>query len=157
MADIHHADVLRINEGSRPAVAALDHAELERLIACGGLHLVAEADDRAIVGYALTFTDGDRYDGEEFRYFTAHLHRPFVYIDQVAADRSRKREGIGRKLYEALVAHARARAVATLCCEVNTSPPNPASLEFHRQLGFTPIGEHTVLDGRRVTFLVSDL
>jgi uncharacterized protein len=149
--------VLRINTGSRPAVAPLDHAELRRLLACGGLHLVAVADDRAVVGYALTFGSADQYDGEEFRYFTAQLDRPWLYIDQIAADRDRQRAGIGRTLYEALMAHARANGIAALCCEVNTSPPNPASLAFHRQLGFEPIGDETVIDGRTVAFLVCEL
>lgn len=157
ISDADHADVLRINETSRPAVAALAHADLRRLLVMGGLHLVAEADDQTVVGYAFSFANGDSYDGEEFRYFATHLHQPFIYIDQVAAARHRQREGIGRKLYAALVDHARTLGISTLCCEVNTSPPNPASLEFHRRLGFECIGEGSILDGREVAFLVWNL
>lgn len=151
--DADHADVLRINQGSRPAVAALEQAELSRLLACGGLHLVAEANDRTVVGYAFTFANGDPYDGEEFQYFSTRMHRPFIYVDQIATARHMQREGIGRKLYAALVEHAAACGIDTLCCEVNTSPPNPASLDFHRRLGFECIGEGTVADGRKVAFL----
>lgn len=157
ISDADHADVLKINEASRPAVAALAPADLRRLRVLGGLHLVAEADDQTVVGYALSFANGDSYDGEEFRYFAARLHQPFIYIDQVAAARHRQREGIGRKLYAAFVDHARARGICTLCCEVNTSPANPASLEFHRGLGFECVGEGTILDGRKVAFLIWNL
>lgn len=93
MYDTDHAEVLRINEDSRPAVAALDPAELRRLLALGGLHLVAEAEDGSIAGYALAFGDDDPYDGEEFRYFCHRLAPSFLYIDQIAADRRRQRAG----------------------------------------------------------------
>lgn len=149
--------MLSINERSRPEVAALDPTELARLMSLGGLHLVAEAGDRTVVGYALAFANGDPYDGEEFQHFTARLRQPFIYIDQVAAVQDRQRQGIGRKLYAALAEHAKARSITTLCCEVNTSPPNPVSLEFHRRLGFEQFDQGTVLDGRRVAYLVSHL
>ena len=146
--------MLRINAASRPAVAPLGDAELRRRLACGGLHLVAEADDRSVAGYALTFANGDPYDGEEFRYFNGRMRQHFIYIDQVAADRHRRRAGIGTKLYGALLDHARERGIGILCCEVNTSPPNPASLAFHLQLGFSSIGTGTTGDGGTVAFLV---
>ena len=145
---------MTINAGSRPAVAPLDRAELGRLRAFGGTHLVAVADDRAVVGYLLAFAQSCAYDGEEFRYFVAQLRQPFLYVDQVAVDPQRKRSGIGGKLYAALLEHARAQQAQLLCCEVNTTPANPASLDFHWRLGFAPIGNGDTLDGRRVTFLV---
>lgn len=111
-------------------------------------------DDGAVVGYLLAFAHDCAYDGEEFRYFVAHLQQPFLYVDQLAVDPQRKRLGIGGQLYAALFERARARQVELLCCEVNTAPPNPASLEFHRRLGFAAMGNGDTLEGRRVTYLV---
>lgn len=152
-----HAAVLRINAGGRPGVAPLEGAELGRLLACGGLHLAALAGDRTIVGYALTIFSGDPYDGEEFRYFADRFDQPFIYIDQVAIDRQRKRQGVGSKLYGALIDRARARGIGMLCCEVNTAPANPVSLEFHQRLGFACIDAGSVRDGRQVAFLTKAL
>jgi predicted GNAT superfamily acetyltransferase len=145
---------LGINASSRPAVAALDAAELDRLLALSNHHLVAATAEGAVVAYLLAFDDGCAYDGEEFQYFLAQLRRPFFYADQIAVESGRIGSGLGRQLYETLLAHARARNVATLCCEVNTVPPNPASLHFHRRLGFTVMGIGDTLEGRRVAFLV---
>ena len=128
-------------------------AELGRLLAFGGIHLVAVGDEATVVGYMLACMRTDGYDGEEFRYLVERIRRPFLYVDQLAVEPRRKRSGVGGKLYEALIEHARARDVECLCCEVNSSPPNPASLDFHVRLGFTAIGTGDTLDGRRVTFL----
>jgi hypothetical protein len=154
LAEADRAGILKINAGNGPAVAALDRAELDRLLALSDTHRVAAAGDGAVVAYMLVFAHRCAYDGEEFQYFLAHLGEPFLYVDQVAVDPGRKRSGIGRQLYQALIELARTRQIGALCCEVNTIPSNPASLEFHRQLGFTAVGNGDTLDGRRVTFLV---
>ena len=148
---------MSINAGARPAVAPLDAAELDRLRGLSSQHLVAVTDAGVVVGYLLAFDDRCAYDGEEFQYFLAQLRRPFFYTDQIAVEPARRGSGLGRQLYEALIARARAQQVEMLCCEVNTVPPNPASLDFHRWLGFTVIGNGDTLDGRRVAFLVRKL
>jgi hypothetical protein len=157
IADADHSEVLSINAGSRPAVALLDRIELRRLLACGGLHLAAVADDRTIVGYTLAFLNADPYDGEEFGYFLAHIQKPFIYIDQVAVRHRRQRAGVARKLYEALIEHAKAREIDVLCCEVNISPPNPVSMAFHQQLGFESVGTGEIAKGRDVSLLIKAL
>jgi predicted GNAT superfamily acetyltransferase len=154
LADADCAGVLRINAGNRPAVAALDRAEFERLRGLSNAHLAAVAGERVLVAYMLVFENRCAYDGEEFQYFRAHLGAPFLYVDQVAVDPRHTRSGVGTQLYGALFELARARGIGALCCEVNTAPPNPASLEFHRRLGFAAIGNGDTLDGRRVTFLL---
>jgi uncharacterized protein len=151
------AEILKINAASRPAVASLDRTELDRLLALSDIHKVAVAADGAVLAYMLAFAHHSAYDGEEFQYFLAHFNQPFLYVDQVAVDAECHRSGIGSQLYGALFALARSRQIEWLCCEVNSSPPNPASLDFHRQLGFTAVGNGDTLDGRRVIFLARKL
>jgi len=148
------ADILRINAAHQPAVAALDQRELERLLSLGDAHRVALVGAGDVGGYMLVFDRRSAYDGEEFGYFCARLHEPFLYVDQVAVDPSQVRSGVGRRMYQALLELAGQRQIGWLCCEVNDFPPNPASLEFHRRLGFTVIGNGDTLDGRRVSFLL---
>jgi uncharacterized protein len=157
ISDADRAAVLEINAASRPAVAALDRTELDRLLGLSDQHLVAVADEGDVVAYLLAFAKHCAYDGEEFQYFLAHLKEPFLYVDQIAVQPRRNRSGIGRQLYQALSGIARSRQIEWLCCEVNSFPPNPASLDFHRRLGFTAVGNADTLDGRRVTFLVRKL
>jgi hypothetical protein len=125
------------------------------LRAFGGLHLLAISGDRVVVGYILAFSKGDPYDGEEFQYFEDQIPEPFLYIDQIAIDRKERRQGVGRKLYGALRDYAVSRGIYMLCCEVNTSPYNNISLDFHARLGFVEIESRTVRDARTVALLVS--
>jgi hypothetical protein len=147
------ADVLRINAAAGTAVFQLDRAELSRLTRISSLHLVATHAGGEVAGYLLAFSSDDAYDGEEFLAFRASIDEPFWYVDQVAVDERLRGMGIGRMLHEALRSAASRRAVAALCCEVNTTPPNPDSLAFHRRLGFERVGALNTLDGRTVALL----
>jgi predicted GNAT superfamily acetyltransferase len=151
------AGILRINARCRPAVAALDARELERLLHLCVAHRVAVAEDGAVVAYMLVFDGRCAYDGEEFLYFISRLKEPFMYFDQIAVDPDRSRAGVGRALYGSLLELARSQQIKCLCCEVNTTPPNPVSLDFHRTLGFSPVGNGDTLDGRRVAFLLRNV
>jgi predicted GNAT superfamily acetyltransferase len=146
-------EVLRINAAAAPAVFRLDGDELARLMEMSSRHRVACQADRMIVGYALVFSSEDPYDGEEFQAFRTLVAEPFLYIDQVAVEAQLRGAGTGRTLYQSLAEHARSVGVATLCCEVNLSPANPASLAFHLRMGFGTLGEMATQDGRRVALL----
>jgi uncharacterized protein len=115
-------------------------------------HLVAEEGD-AIVGYALAFDRSDAYDGEEFMTLRSLIPQSFAYIDQVVVLGSARKAGIGRSLYNALEQAALGRHAHCLCCEVNTTPPNPDSLAFHTRLAFSSIGSLATRDGRNVVLL----
>ena len=144
--------VLLLNAESQPKVAALDRAELDRLQSISHDHIVAE-DGKLICGYLLSFAREDAYDGEEFVILRTLISQPFVYIDQIAILGSLQRSGIGRRLYGVLEHTAMLRGACFLCCEVNTAPPNPGSLAFHRRLGFDSVGSFATRDGRNVELL----
>jgi predicted GNAT superfamily acetyltransferase len=148
-----HAALLRINAASTPAVAQLDAVELQRLAEIGELHFVAVDEGDAVLGYVLAFAHNEAYDGEEFRHFTGRIAGPFLYVDQIAIAAPDQRSGIGQALYNCLAAEAQRRRLTLLCCEVNTIPPNAASMTFHLRLGFRPLDTIAVSDGRTVALL----
>lgn len=152
----HASEVLRINHSAGAAVFRLDARELSRLLAISPLHSIARGEDGAVRGYLLAFSRDDQYDGEEFLALRAAIDEPFLYIDQIAIDSRFRGAGIGRLLYEALAQRGRNLGSRVLCCEVNTSPPNPGSLGFHRRLGFRKVGVLSVSDGRTVALLRRD-
>lgn len=149
--------VLRLNAAATPAVFALDASELARLMAISGLHLSVTGMDSALAGYALAFSHDQSYDGEEFLALRRIVEAPFLYIDQIVVTPDARAAGLGRMLYDALSVRASARGVNVLCCEVNTSPPNPASLAFHTRMGFIRLDDMTTADGRVVALLRKDL
>jgi len=106
-----------------------------------------------VLGYTLNFADDTAYDGEEFLVFGSLIARPFIYIDQVVVLSSVRGTGVGRILYAALEHAALMRGARSLCCEVNTDPPNPGSLAFHHRLGFSVVGAIATQDGRKVHLL----
>lgn len=143
-------DVLRINALAEAAVYQLDLGELSRLMDISPLHLIAVQTDGSVVGYALAFFSEHRYDAEEFLALRPYIEPAFVYVDQIAVKSQCRGTGVGRMLYEELASRARCYGVAVLCCDVNTSPPNPNSLAFHRRMGFRQVGEIGTSDGRMV-------
>ncbi len=144
--------VLGINSTAIPAVAVLDQKELSRLINLSRMHIIA-ANGAVVLGYVLAFQNSDNYDGEEFLAFRSAIREPFVYIDQIAVYHEARGTGIGRRLYEALERSGAHIGARTLCCEVNTKPPNPSSLAFHKHLGFIAHGTLSTQDGRDVELL----
>jgi uncharacterized protein len=152
LAHSDNAQVLSLNAKAQPHVAHLDANELHRLQSLSQAHLVAE-ENAAILGYALAFDRNDAYDGEEFLALRSLIPQAFLYIDQVVVLGSAQKSGIGRSLYNALEQAALLRHADCLCCEVNTTPPNPDSLAFHTRLAFSSLGAFATRDGRDVALL----
>jgi predicted GNAT superfamily acetyltransferase len=150
-------DLLRLNAAAAPAVFRLDCPELSRLMGISSLHLAAAQSDATLAGYVLAFSREQPYDGEEFLVLRSSVAEAFVYVDQIAIEERARGTGIGTMLYQELAARARGLGAAALCCEVNTSPPNPGSLAFHQRMGFNRIGVINTLDGRIVTLLKREL
>ena len=81
-----------------------------------------------ILGYAYAGPHGDRA-GYLWSVSTA------IYIQK-----GRRRSGVGRGLYSALLAILRLQGFASAFA--GTTLPNPASIGLHRAVGFTPVGEY---------------
>jgi len=153
LAPADAGDVLRINSAARPRVATLTDLELERLGRISRGHMLAAVCDARVVGYLLAFKGGSAYDGEEFRWFCDRESEAFVYVDQVAVAEESRGRGAGSALYTAISAIAHDISAGALCCEVNNRPANPASLAFHKKLGFVVAGSMVTEDGREVDLL----
>jgi GNAT superfamily N-acetyltransferase len=85
-----------------------------------GTSWLAESDDDALAGFLIGFLSPDQPD-------TAYCHL-------VATSPNRRREGIGRELYERFFADARAAGRSRVTAV--TWPANRPSLAFHEALGF---------------------
>ena len=157
MTSPDHAQVIRINATCWPAVARLDEDELCRLSAIDNGHIVAMGENNEIAGYALIFGREAAYDGEEFLALRSAINQPFLYIDQVAIAQEARRKGLGLEIYAAVEAIAARRGIRYLCCEVNISPANPVSLDFHTKTGFESVRQLDASDGRTVVLLAKAL
>lgn len=73
-----------------------------------------------------------------------------AYAHFVAVAPEERRRGLGRALYEAFFAGARARGCTSV--EAITAPINTRSIAFHRDLGFELVASDTAVDGLPVSY-----
>ena len=135
--------------------------ELSWLEAVRFRHLVAQAFMARRIGEAeaflLAFDQDAAYDSPNFLWFRARYPR-FVYVDRVVVAARARGQGHARRLYRALFEQARRAGHACVVCEVNASPPNPASRAFHADLGFMEVGSGLISGGSKtVSYLLCEL
>ena len=148
--------ILALNSNAIPDVNLLDRKVLKSLHK-QAVALIVARDMRTPVsggsvgGFMLLLDEHADYASANYQYFKRH-YESFLYVDRIVVSPEHQRMGIGRRLYEELFQLA-GEFPAT--CEVNVVPPNPRSLAFHEQLGFSKVGEQDTEGGsKRVALLV---
>jgi predicted GNAT superfamily acetyltransferase len=136
MSDDDTAAVLRLNEESVWALSPLDAAGLATARDRAS-HPFVGAIDGTLAAFAIVYSPGAEYGSVNYRWFTERFD-DFLYLDRIVVDRSFRRRGLASAMYD----HAEEQATAhgRLVCEVYSTPPNEASLAFHRNRGFREIG-----------------
>lgn len=145
--------LVAINDAAHPAVPITPADEFRDLVAMSELALVAERGGEP-VGFLLAMTPGLDYASENYRWFSAR-GGDFLYIDRIVLGPDARGLGVGRRLYERVVAEAAARGAAEVTCEVNVQPPNPESLAFHAALGFRELARQPTKGGEIVVALLA--
>ena len=143
------------------ALLALNNAhaqELSWLEAERLEYLISEAFLARRIGrldaFLLAFDQDARYDSPNFIWFRARYPR-FVYVDRIVVAPSARGRGCARRLYDDLFEHAARAGNDRVVCEVNKTPPNPASDAFHAALGFVEVGSASVHGGSRTVRYLS--
>ena len=144
--------VLALNQAHATELSSLDEPALRRLV-----RIAYHA--RTVPGagaFLIAFDHDSPYEGGNFQWFRAR-HARFVYIDRVAVAAARRGQGLARALYADLFAQARQDHFPLATCEVNLDPPNPGSDRFHTALGFRPVGQERLSNGKTVRYLTAPL
>lgn len=143
ITEADHGFVLKLNEESVHFLAPMDEAHLRLLVGWATSAEIAERNGEP-VGFVLLFGSGTGYDGVNYAWF-ADRYEDFLYLDRIVVSSAHRRCGIASAIYD-LVERRHTRIVL----EVNTVPPNLASLEFHHGRGYQPVGERGSDDGTYV-------
>jgi predicted GNAT superfamily acetyltransferase len=154
MIDEDRTFAWRLNESEVPHVASETWDEFTRLCTIAASAPVAWLETKR-AGFLLAMTEEADYDSDNFLWFRARYRR-FFYVDRLAVAGDARLRGVGRALYLAAERFARDNGMETLCCEVNTRPPNPGSMAFHTTLGFSQVGAQDT-QGKTVAMLVKTL
>jgi predicted GNAT superfamily acetyltransferase len=136
------AGTLALNNAHAAATSWLDPAALR--------HLVDQAFCARVIGlpgtaFVLALDETASYDSANFAWFHERYVR-FVYVDRIVVAASAAGQGVASRLYEAVIAAARAAGHDHIVCEINLDPPNLASEAFHAARGFVEVGR-AVLPG----------
>lgn len=97
-------------------------------------------DDRVRAGHPFLVA---RLDGQTVGFTSYGQFRPYPGYRHTAelsifVDAAYRRQGVGRRLIEALVEHARQAGMHSIVAGIEAS--NEPSLELHRRLGFVEVG-----------------
>ena len=130
--------ILNINATEEDKTSRIDLARITQLDLWSDYHRVAVAEGE-VIGFLLVMSETSEYEGDNFRWFVERYRR-FLYVDRIVIDRTFARCGAGSALYGDLIQFAATQGWSTLCCEINVSPPNPASHVFHARFGFKEVG-----------------
>ena len=142
--------LLALNNAHAQELSWLEPARLQ--------HLVSQAFLARRIGdldaFLLAFDQDADHDSPNFLWFRERYPR-FVYIDRIVVAASARRRGCARRLYRDLFEQGSRAGHACVVCEVNISPPNPASDAFHTALGFVEVGSASVHEARKTVRYLS--
>jgi uncharacterized protein len=138
-SDADLAGILALNAAHETELSPLTEAGLQQLLAAA-LYYGVVGPIGAPLGCLIVLDQDAPYTSPNFLWFRRRLAR-FAYIDRIVIDPTARGAGHANALYTAAFAVAKAGGHATICCEVNQSPPNPASDRFHARLGFIAVGQ----------------
>lgn len=147
-ADLRAA-LLALNNAHAVELSLADEARMAMLVERAFLAARVGKLDAALIAFD---QDAD-YDSTNFLWFRARYPR-FVYVDRIVTAPHARGRGLARRLYAHLFEQARLAGHERVVCEVNSDPPNPVSEAFHQALGFEPIGEAMLGNGKTVTYLM---
>lgn len=148
---LHFAAILELNARSVEVLSPLDAERLAHLHAHAAYHKVVLLDQQ-VAAFLLAFAPGAPYDSVNYQWFDARESN-FLYVDRIVVAESARGRGLASLLYRDLFAVAAARGHASVVCEYDLDPPNPASAAFHQRFGFVEIGTQRVAGGTKAVSL----
>ena len=153
LTDVDIPAALSLNEDSVLDLSPLTAADLERYRSMTDHVLVCEADGE-VAAFTIAFPPGTAYGSLNYAWH-AERFPDFLYLDRIAVGEGFRRRGIASLLYD----HVEALAVphGRMVCEVNSDPPNVASLAFHAARGYREVGHLRQQDGHETVMLAKPL
>ncbi len=138
--------ILRVNEENVEVLSPMPLERLKLFKEHANVLQVAEIDGE-LAAFIICMREGDDwYDSENYLWF-CKTYPKFLYVDRIVLDEPFRHRGLGRYMYEAVFAKAKADGVPVVTCEVDTVPYNGPSLLFHDIMGFKEVGAQYVRGG----------
>ncbi len=133
-----------LNQENIPEVGSLSSIDYLRQLIQLSSYQFYIAKEEEIIGFIICFKENSSYDSLNYKFFS-DTESKFLYIDRIAIKDSFRREGIGKSFYNYIEQIATEEKIY-LCCEINTTPLNQPSMQFHKKLGFKQVGHKSFND-----------
>jgi uncharacterized protein len=142
----HANTLLEINNAAVPDIGALNPVKAQWLVEhlmMPGLVLL----DGQAAGIIVVLSDSCGYDSDYYRWFTDRYEN-FLYIDRIVVAAWARRQGVAKRIYQAVEQTAQEHTLA-IVADVYSDPPNMASLNLHRAMGYEVIGTAYMANQKR--------
>ena len=124
-------------EQGLPGTGRVSEQQVSDLLQFSSLS-VGMFDGNELLGFVICLPPGTRYGSLNYQWFNDH-YNAFVYVDRIAVSTLHRNQGVGTKLYDAVVAYSKEKNIP-IAAEVNLNPPNPGSIRFHERFNFEQVG-----------------
>lgn len=142
ITDSDFIGIIRLNDSEVQQTSPMDLDRLGSLVQMSSYCRVALVDGQ-IAAFMIALSDGAPYQNDNYQWFSSRFPS-FLYVDRIVVGANFSGQRIGSDLYKGLFDFARSQGIATITCEYNIEPPNPASRAFHERFGFTELGTQWV-------------
>lgn len=143
------SSVLALNTANQVETSALDLHGYGRLLDAAGFAMAAGNGPDAFI---IAFNDASDHPNDNLAWFRARNQR-FYYVDRIIVAPAARGRGLARALYSTLFDHARSEGRLLIGCEINVTPPNPASDALHAALGFSEIEQCNLPLGKVIRYM----
>lgn len=129
--------VWEINEQGLPGTGKVTVEEISYLIEISEISLGVFEQD-VLVGFVICLSPNVDYGSLNYAWFN-EKYDDFIYVDRIAVSTNHRGQGIGSSIYQELFTISKKKQIP-IAAEVNSIPPNPGSMKFHRILDFQEVG-----------------
>ncbi len=147
----HYKEILELNEELVHFLAPMDDSLLVDLIRDAVMFKVVEVEGE-FAAFIIVLDESADYDSPNFLWFKEE-YSEFYYVDRVVISPKFHGQGIGKVIYEDVIATAKSKGISKVTAEIDYKPANPVSLSFHKNMGFKEVGRQEVYSGAKVVSL----
>ena len=126
-----------INQEGLPGTGEVSHDEISSLLGFAS-YSVGYFLDEELLGFVICMPPGTEYGSLNYAWFN-EKYDDFIYVDRIAVSTNHRGQGIGSSIYQELFTISKKKQIP-IAAEVNSIPPNPGSMKFHRILDFQEVG-----------------
>jgi predicted GNAT superfamily acetyltransferase len=126
-----------INEEGLPGTGKVTVEEISYLIEISNIS-IGVFDQDELVGFVICLSPNVDYGSLNYAWFN-EKYDDFIYVDRIAVSINHRGLGIGSSIYQELFKISKQKRIP-IAAEVNSVPPNPGSMRFHRRFKFLEVG-----------------